>query len=514
MNDEMNGELKKALTEYSLHRFSCNLLQAAKDLAETRQGNPYFELIIESMLVKDNAEACVLLGDNYDNGYGVYENKNTAKTFYSKAVAGGNVLGHYSLGWHYYSKEDNNRAIDEFKKALQQEEQLDETQIMDAHTCLGDAYTKIAEPKYTDAITHLSIAANRYNNAFAKRKLGYIYSDPSTRVYDPQKSIPYLQNAINDGDTVSCHILASYFIDGVKEAGIEKNYREAERILLPHADSNDYNILNDLGWIYFHGDKEHGFPNENDKAESFYRRALRLDPQNMKITSNLGYLCYCQGNFREAENLLCSAAARGVVSFSDFLGRIYKEGLSGQIDLEKAAYYYGKAYDMQKFNNVFTCMEYMHVLLDLGRFAEAIDVANYGIKEYNDVEFIYHKARIALLEHLGDMDEIEAEETIKAIANQFSDYSAEAYRVLGEYYKRVRRFARAIEAFSLSFENGNAEAAVEVGRLYEKGGGSVSSDVNQAVVWFRKAANAGSEAGKKELACFKSGFFGTRRVSW
>lgn len=513
MGNGMSNDLKRALKEYSLSGASGSLLQEAKELADNPNDNPYYELIVEAMLVKDHAEACVLLGNHYELGYGVHQNEDTAKHLFNRAVDSGNILGHYCLGWHYYDKADYMRAIDEFDQALKNEEQLNDVQIMDAHTCLGDAYTKLSEPKYSEAVMHLSIASDKYGNAFAKRKLGYIYSDRATRMYDPRKSMGYLRSAADDGDLTSCQQLASYFIDGVEEAGIERDYHEAERILLPHADCDDFDVLNSLGWIYFYGDEAHGFPSDNEKAEHYYRKAMDIYSYNARTASNLGFLCYTGGKYREAEKYLGYAASNGNLSFTDFLGRIYKEGLAGSVDLEKAAFYYGKAYDAHKMNNMYTCVEYMHVLLELERYDEALAVADYGFKEYNDVEFMYQKARVSLQKPFGDMNESEAEETLKAIANQFSDYAAESYCILGEYCKQTRRYARAIEYYSYAYESGNADAAVEVGRLYEKGGGSVSSDVNQAVTWYKKAANAGSEEGKRELQCFKSSIFGYRRVS-
>ncbi len=62
----------------------------------------------------------------------------------------------------------------------------------------------------------------------------------------------------------------------------------------------------------------------------------------------------------------------------------------------------------------------------------------------------------------------------------------------GDYFEAFQYYEKAAK------EDGNVSAMVAIGRLYEKGQG-VSKDINEAINWYRKAANKGNALAKSKL---------------
>lgn len=483
-------DLLSAIQAYSRRHDTAMLAQQTKLLNE-RDVQSYTALALLTVLCSQVPEMSVLLGNRYEQGYGVRKDQDKALMSYRRATENGNSDGEYALGWHYYEQDDYVRAIEHFENCLRGETKLTDDMLMQSHACTGDAYSKLANPNYGRAIEHLAIAADRYHSIFANRRLGFIFCDTGNHQYDIQKSLRYLGVAADNGDVISAHQLAVIYLYGDTRKEISPNGYMAERVLLPFANSDDEDIIHDLGVLYFYGDEENGLSKDYDKSKRFYERLWALRKTG-RVAANLGYLYFSLEDYIKAAELLAYADKEGDNDYSDFLGRIHLKGLLGSPDKRKAAYYYGRAFDAGSINNFFTCKEYLSVLYDLGDYSKAYDVAEFGIKEYNDIEFYYQKSRLVLQ---GKVDRMSLEDAASIMdeVRGYDGYQEEACYELGHYFNSVGRFTRAIQYFSMAFDFGMADAGVYIARIYEHGGGSVQRSIAEARRWYARAANAGSK---------------------
>ena len=107
----------------------------------------------------------------------------------------------------------------------------------------------------------------------------------------------------------------------------------------------------------------------------------------------------------------------------------------------------------------------------------------------------------------GKISIYEAVELLEATAT-FDSKAKEATFLLGNYYLKSKDYRKAESSYLKSFENGNAEAALALARLYENGGGTITANISKGVEWYEKAASAGSKVAEDELLCFSPKLFG------
>ena len=481
------------------------LILSAKD---EKDEELYRNLLIAKMLSSIDPNMEALLGDKYYQGLGVTKDVDKATLLFQHAETRGSIRARYDLGWLYYDKGDFRRAIDEFTFCIGHQDFFDEWKVSQSYSSLGDSYSKIPDPQWYQAVEYLSIAADKYKHPFACRRLGQIYSDESTKIKDIRKAIAYYELGASLGDKVCVHELAQTYMFGESEIGRRIDFQRAEQLLLPYQYDNppDINILDALAYIYMNGDSSKGVLRDLERAKAFFERSWHVC-QTAYVAANLGYTYYCLDEYTNAEKMLLFASQQGNTSFSDFLGRIYKNGYVGEPDIYKARRYYEESFRRGSINNVFCLIEYIDVLIELGEYNEAFDASTKGLQDYNDVQFEFIRAKLVLEGKVYKMDLSEAAELMEDVCT-YSGYEDDGHTILGDYYSNKRQYMRAIRHYTASFEKGNVDAAVMIGRLYERGDGSLGLDQDTAYSWYLKAANAGSELGKQEVQCFRAGFFG------
>lgn len=504
--------MNTAYRDFSVHHVSAGLANSVAALRESGGQNLQTALLIMKMLESSYPELQTQLGDCYYQGEGLSENKDKALDRFKRSAEKGSIRAQYDLGWYYYDRGEYLRAIDGFAVCIAHRAELDDHKLSRCYACIGDAYAKTAEPKISAAIENLAIAADKYHNGFACRCLGRIYAQLNTQHFAPSKAIRYYELGASYGDTVSAHELGFRYVLGDEQLGIEQNREMAESVLLPFADCGDYNIISDLAMLYLRGDSDHGGRMDYTKAKFYYEKALALEPNpHPFMIADLGHVYYCLGEYENAEKMLVKADCLGDSSCSDFLGRMYREGLLGKKDLDRAVYYYVRAYNANELNNEFAYSEFAELLEEVGDYQKAYDVADKGDEKYNDIWFFFIKANLVLSGKVTNrISSNEAAEMMEECI-RYDTQKEKAHMALGKYYLSAGNFRKAEKQYMDAFAIGVADAAVCLGRLYEQGGGTIDADTNRAYEYYVKAACAGSALGKEEASCFKKGIFGGYR---
>lgn len=505
MNHNMAAvQISDAVRKYSNYAKRNELAAVAKHLHSEGDEQKYTALLLMKMLENEDPDVQSLLGDCYYQGTGVYKNLDKAVSMFRSASNKGSTRADYDLAWYYYDTKDYVRAIEHFKRCIAPESGLDDGTVGRSHRCMANAYANMPNPDMQQAVNHWRIAADKYHDSFASKKLGFWFSESGSDHCDVHMCQHYLNKAIENGDTEAVHRLAQLYMFGDESLGIKVDGYRAERILLPFADNNDVDILEDLGLVYRRGE---GVTQDYNLAKLYFEKAWRIY-QSPWLASQLGYVYYLLEDYANARDKLEYADARGNYNFSDFLGRMYREALGGPADLYRAKKYYGHTYEINSMSNFFTFSEYADLLVELGDYQEAYDVSVKGVEVHNDIHFYFIMAKLVLTYRVrNQMEQAEAIETLDECIER--DYNAsEANWILAEYCNNTHRYQRAIRHYAKAFQAGNADAAVAIGRIYEKGDGSVGLDPSLAYDWYLKAANAGSAIGRAEVACFTTNFFG------
>jgi len=491
------NQLNTAIREYAINANPANLIAAAKQLHGDQDACRYTALLLMKLFEGADADLLSLLGDCYYQGNGVGKDPAKAEHLFHKAAQKGSVRANYDIAWMYYDQSNYKQAIEYFLHCKNNLAHFTSSQQGKIYHCLGYAYSNLADPDYRKATEYYSESAEKYGNVLAYRQLGILcIQDEHNR--DISKALRYFDFAAQKGDLYSVHEMVYAFLYGIPDI-VEQDLSKAEQYLQPHEDCSYWDILIDFGVL--------NKKRENwKKSAHYFQRAWDLR-ESAACAGDLGYAYFRLSEYENAEHYLKYADAHGDYSYSDFLGRIYAEGKVGSCNKRLAAQCYGHAYSNNQLNNVFTYMEYVDLLIETGQYEKAYDVAESGDQQYNDIAFVYQKAKLVLQGKVWKLSKEEAAELMEEVV-QYGSYAGQAHYELGRYYHSERRYMRAVKHLSASFDNGDAEAGVMIGRIYEKGDGSISADPAKAYEWYVKAAHAGSSTGKAEMECFRSGIFG------
>ncbi len=491
------NQLNAAIKKYALSADAKELVAAAKRLYDEKDECRYTALLLMKMFEEADPDLCSLFGDCYYQGNGVEKNTAKAESFFRRAAQQGSMRADYDVAWLYYDQGNYKQAIDYFLRCKNNIEHFTSSQRSKIYHCLGYAYSNLADPDYRKAVEYYSEAAEKYENILSYRQLGVLcIQDEHNR--DIAKALRYFDFAAQKGDLYSVHEMVYAFLYGIPDI-VEKDLAKAEQYLSPHEDCSYRDILIDFGVL--------NKKRENwKKSAHYFQRAWDLG-ESAVCAGDLGYAYFRLHDYPNAERYLRYADERGDYAYSDFLGRIYADGKVGYRNKTLAIQCYGRAYSNNQLNNVYTYTEYIELLIEDGQYEKAYEVADSGEQQYNDIEFVYQKAKLVLQGKVRKISKDEAAEMMEDVV-EYDGYEDQAHYELGRYYHANRRYMRAIKHLSASFESGDVEAAVILGRIYEKGDGSISADTTKAYEWYVKAANAGSSTGKAEMACFRSGLFG------
>lgn len=505
-------DLREAIRTYSLTGKIGELEKQARE-----NDTPYVGLLLLAALAPKNPDLQSALGDRYYQGIEVGMDDAHALELFEEAAARGSVESAYDLAWYYFDLKEYLRAAEYFEICVRVREQLSADRAGKSYGCLGACYANIPDPKLSQAFENLTIAAEKYHNSFACRRLGYLYIDEKQGShFDAVKGVHYLQLAAEYGDEIAACEMGRCYLFGEEDLKVEKNVKKAEEILLLHKNSDNADILKYLGMLYLYGDDKTGIAEDLNKALAYFDESSRIFPNGI-TTASMGYVYYKLGQYAEAEKKLLEAEELGNSTYSDFLGRMYREGNLGAPNRSQALKFYRQAYKKNSINNVFTCGEYAELLEEMGDYQSAYEAAEYGEKRFNDIYFIFLKSKLVLQGKITNRQSLSEAVNRMQECMEYHTRDKEVNEVLGNYYFAMREYRKAERYLLESFRLGAANAGVVLGRLYEAGGGTISASAEKAYEWYSKAAAAGSEIGREEAGCFKKGLLGgykrVRRLS-
>ena len=303
-------------------------------------------------------------------------------------------------------------------------------------------YGRGVEQDYNKAIEWYEKAAVN-GNAAAQVSLGYMYDKGLGVAQDYDKAIEWYAKAAANGNTVAEASLI-YMYD--KNSGTKQIYDKAIKWHeTATADgyidsrSNFAQWCYELGENYFNGN---GVERDFDKAIEWYEKAA------------------ANGN---------SKARNKLVLQCERIGHIYLDGKEVKQDYDKAKDWFEKAAASGSASAQF--------MLGL------IYNSGWGVEcDYDKAQEWYEKA--------ATNDSTRAREMLYYLAEDYKDGG-----------RRVKKdYAKAMELYQLSANQGYASAQAQLGIEYYFGGDGVKQDYAKAAEWYEKAANNGNSFAQKELA--------------
>lgn len=507
MEEIVNERIKEYSTNHQLE----GLLELTQ---QKTMLNPYLRLIL-LQISKNNSAYAVQLANEYSTGILLKQNETKALKILQRESLKEDNNANYHLGWHYYEMKEFMNAIECFQKCLSETARLLPDEVANCYANIGDCYLKIARPDYAKAVEYLNFAVDKYKMGYAAYRLGSLYADANVKsLFDPEVAIKFLKKAVEYGSEPAAVELAEYYAFGKEDLGLNKDKANALQIMRPFFDSLKPDTLETIARIYLIEDDS--LTSDYDNAKLFLQKALENNNgvfKNGYLESKLGYVLCLLGEDEEGIKYLIIADENGFQQYDAIIGRAYFEGQIHGIQQNHvlAEKYFHKAFNLESIN-MFQCVSYIELLTEgnpaVRNYEMAYKVAEYGYETFRDVEFSFMVAKLILEEKVrGKISIYEAVERLEATAT-FDSKAKEATFLLGNYYLKSKDYRKAESSYLKSFENGNAEAALAVARLYENGGGTITANISKGVEWYEKAASAGSKVAEDELLCFSPKLFG------
>lgn len=510
LNENMNESvLSDAICKYSLYLDPEKLIEVVTN--NNVETGEYIKLLIAKTLA-DNTSMRIILADYYDKGTVLKENKKKAIYLYETAYKDGDIIACFKLGWLNYLLRNHMKAIEYFSECIRHDDIFSDEALGDCYANIGDSYDKIASPNIPKAKEFLEIAAEKYGNAYSEYRLGKIYSHKGSENYDPNKSVKYFQLANEHGNVNGAVLLAEKYAFGDEEVGIKKDRTQAIEILEKYKNSDEIGVFELLGRIYLYN----GYDNEDPdylKANEAFQKVLEIDSNYYKagyIEQFLGLSWFMLDEHNEAIKCFKIADENGYYQYSALLGNLCK-ARNDCASREEIENYYNNAYQAGTIN-LFQCAEYVNFLSNsdykVCNYEKAYQIAEYGVTEFNDVVFYLTKAKLVLGGKVSNkLSKREAAEIMEKMKS-YDSLDGDDYELLANYYMEEKDYRLAEINYCKAFDLNNDKAGLRLARLYENGAGSINPDIQTAVIWYRKAADAGNKEAKKELECFTEKIFG------
>lgn len=312
LNDSEEEKLFNRGVDYFLGRNG-----VAQDYA---QALIYFRKAAEMGL----AAAQFNVGFFYENGHGVSQNCQEAVKWYKMAAEKGYEESYVNLGnIYYFGREGVNinksEALKWYLKFVNNpKSRIESMAYTSAQNNLGAIYDE--QGNYAEALKWFRKAAEQ-GLPHAQYNLGLMYDQGKGIVKDPSEAIKWFTKAAIQGHDGAQYNLGCAYRDG---EGIKQNFVESNKWYLKAAEQGyaeaqtsigfsylegrggfardsqkalewfqkaaaqgDVNGMNNIGTIYMYGD---GVKRDLDKAEEWYKKALKVDPNSDVAKKNLEIL--------------------------------------------------------------------------------------------------------------------------------------------------------------------------------------------------------------------------------
>jgi len=349
--------------------------------------------------------------------------------------------------------------------------------------------TQKAIPKFRQAA--------RKGNSMAIAYLAYLYKYRNLGVpRDTQKSerlgakgYKGLKVLVKQGDYRAYYYMGILYQNGVH---VSKDFAKALSLFEKSAASGFGVAQNELGLIYRIG---YGAPKDKRKALSWYKKAAG---QGYAAAQNRVGLMYDNGegvsrSYSSAVRWYRKAANQKHKAAEYNLGVKYKNGQGVPKDLQQTIYWYNRSAN-QGYASAQNSLGFMYL------------EGTGGPKNYNKAARLFEAA--ALQGHVSAQNNLgymyrNGHGVAKNINSAIKWYKKAAEKKnstaefnLGYLYLQGltgrKDYDKAMEWFKRSAANGYASAAVQVARLYETGGGSITKNKYSAARWYKKGAELGN----------------------
>lgn len=473
--------------------------KSKNDLSVWQDELPYYELHgigvepsdsegfkwIEASAKQGYVEAQVALGDIYDWGIGVKEDKYEMRKWYKKAALQRSATAYRNLALHsYIYDEDFPKTIELLLKAYKLGD-------LRAAFTIGRRYEK-AEDKFRnlqEAYKWYKIAGDECNHVEALIKLGDFYQEGKVVDKCIERSIFYYKRALEVFDTISdtgyCNVydkLFKIYKQGYKEAILDK---DIVKYLVCLAESNDEARL-ELRSLY-----ESGY-DVGEKYITFfslYDKAIKGDKQ-AQIKCGYKYIQYSPMDDlveKNALNWYMNDAINENPDAQFLLSRIHF-GRNNKADysfwLKKAAdnehsraqFELGLYYECERMEDAIKYIklaseENILAQLDLGyKYAHGVLVDI----NYKEAYMFYQKVAKSMMK-IQDNSELKGINRIKFRYNAANDEA------------------------ELLAHKGDVDAQLYMGCLYQYGF-EVKRNLNKAIYWYEKASKQESEEANLQLS--------------
>jgi|GEM_PF-774610 len=464
---------------------------------------------LEKAAAQGTPEALNQLGLIYAEGrYGMKTDPEKAEAFYRKALDAGSRIAAYNLYYLLYQQGKTEDAV----RALELGAQQNEPNCLNALGLAyqsGDGvpqslwqgfenYLKAAElglpvamynvgnymvksGREAEGLVWLEKAAE-LKQANAINRLGLIYENGDFgKTPDAAKAEAYYREAFRLGAPIAAYNLADLFFS-------QKKYPEAVRALELGSEQGEPNCQNLLGVWYRDGAH---LPKDPQKALALFRRAADAGlPEAMRNAA--GMLLATENGKAEGVKYLEKAAALNDPEALDWLGYCCQLGEGTPKDMVKAEEYYRRSIALWHFE----------AFCDLGSLLEERG----GPGDRAEAEKLYRQAaerdyapaqyQLAIL--LGEK-RIESRRWLERAAelkyifalNRLGSIYCRGAGVKADYELSRKYFTRAVEL-------GSVEALSCLGYLAQQ----YENKPDEAVGWFRRAAEAGNTDAMVQMAVF------------
>ena len=408
----------------------------------------------------------------YKKGEELEAMKNYLEAFnlYSKAADMGNDKALFKVGYFYRFalgvKEDFSKAMEYFQKAAQKGNARAMHNIGSLYY-YGDG----VEKNYGEALQWYEKAGS-LNFALSYNKLGEMYRDGEGTVRDYLEAKQRFEKAAELGNADAMGHIGNLYYNG---QGVSQNYEEALKWFRKGAEKGEAWVIANVGHMYHYG---LGVKQDYVEALKWYQKAADLG--NIFAMNRLAYI-YRNGVYSDGMSLVNrnpelakswyeKAAKLGNIEALNEIGDMYSIPDGFPWNHEEAAKWYRKTAEENNINGI-------------AKLAELYNCNFIGDYETND------DMCLKLYEKLIDLGELD--KVYEICTNASTSPGNRNTRIL---LKKVA-------------DLGHANAAYEVAKNYlcdlAYKGGWISADRNEAVKYFKKAAELGHPDGERMYNCYK-----------
>ncbi len=356
-----------------------------------------------------------------------------------------------------------------------------------------------------DGIPFLKVAADQYDRGYAQYILASLYFYGNGVEKDVETSFKYCLKAAGNGDSNAELWLGKDYIFAV-DYPLEQNVALGIDYLTKAAEQGEADAHYFLGYLYYMGEY---VPQDVDKAEGSFIMAEICNVPG--AFAYLGQIYYERGEYEQArEHLEKSYSQYNLLLCATTLVQLYKNGLGGPQNIAKAVEVVDKLVSQD-------CAGAEDIL-----FAADAYYAGKGIPRNIDKAVQYYqmignetpeiKYKLGCIALEGQSSLLSKNQCIFYLETAGNQGVRGAFSKLGYYFLSVNNADRAREYFQRSFQEGNVDDGVLVGKIYEAGTPSMYKNMNEAVRWYKMAAEKGSQKAMDELSHIKSTLFGYKRV--